>query len=173
VSICCVTFIVFMLAVELLWFIAPDIKSELIVENADPTERYGKYTYNHCCGSGKFIPDPDFFLSRIYIKECKYFNPKNCFLSSRKYNPGCSSLIRIPDTDPDFYPSRIPDPSAWLRNFFKFWPMMKLSCLFHICAFLRYLFLNDIYTGFKKTRYNPISVSLLLRLNYLNHFEYW
>jgi hypothetical protein len=29
-----------MLAVELLWFIAPDIKSELIVENADPTERY-------------------------------------------------------------------------------------------------------------------------------------
>jgi hypothetical protein len=40
VSICCVTFIVFMLAVELLWFIAPDIKSELIVENADPTERY-------------------------------------------------------------------------------------------------------------------------------------
>lgn len=39
VSICCVVFISFMLVVELLWFIAPDIKSELIVENADPTER--------------------------------------------------------------------------------------------------------------------------------------
>jgi hypothetical protein len=39
-----VTFIAFMLAVELLWFIAPDIKSELIVENADPTERFVRET---------------------------------------------------------------------------------------------------------------------------------
>jgi hypothetical protein len=30
------------------------------------------------------------------------------FPSSQKYDPGCSSLIRIPD--PDFYPSRIPFP---------------------------------------------------------------
>ncbi len=29
------------------------------------------------------------------------------FLSSRKYDPGCSSRIRIPD--PDFYSSRIPE----------------------------------------------------------------
>jgi hypothetical protein len=32
-----------------------------------------------CCGSGMFIPDPNFFhpRSRIRIKEFKYFNPKN------------------------------------------------------------------------------------------------
>jgi hypothetical protein len=66
---------------------------------------------NQCCGSGLFIPDPTFFhpksririfLSRIHIKEFKNFNPK----SSRKYDPGCSSRIRI------FYPSRIPDPGV-------------------------------------------------------------
>jgi hypothetical protein len=39
------------------------------------------------------IRDPIFFHpgARIHIKEFKYFNPKNCFLSSRKYDPGCSS----------------------------------------------------------------------------------
>jgi hypothetical protein len=80
---------------------------------------------NQCCGSGMFIPDPgsEFFPSRIRIKEFKYFNPKKCFLSSRKYDLGCSSRIRfltsypsripgskrhwIPDPDPDFLP--IPD----------------------------------------------------------------
>jgi hypothetical protein len=46
------------------------------------------------------IPDPNCFHpgSRIRIKEVKYFNPKKWFLSSRKYDPGCSSLI--PDPDP-------------------------------------------------------------------------
>jgi len=39
ISICCGVFISLMLVVELLWFVSPDIKSELIVENADPTER--------------------------------------------------------------------------------------------------------------------------------------
>jgi hypothetical protein len=29
-----------------------------------------------------------------------YFNPKKWFLSSKKYDPGCS--FRIPDLDPDF-----------------------------------------------------------------------
>ncbi len=57
------------------------------------------------------IPDPG---SRILIKECKYFNPqkskKKWFLSSKKYDPGCSS--RIPDPDADFLPSRIPDPGV-------------------------------------------------------------
>jgi hypothetical protein len=57
-----------------------------------------------------FIPDPgsgsEFFPSRIRIKEFKYFNPN--FLSFRKYDPGCSSRIRIPI----FYPSRIPDPGS-------------------------------------------------------------
>jgi hypothetical protein len=62
-----------------------------------------------------FIPNPTFFhpgsrirhfLSRIHIKEFKYFNPRKWFLSSRKYNPGCSSRILT------FYPSRIPDPGV-------------------------------------------------------------
>jgi hypothetical protein len=43
--------------------------------------------------------------SRIRIKE---FKPKNLFPSSRKYDPGCSSLIRILI----FYSSRIPDPGS-------------------------------------------------------------
>jgi hypothetical protein len=48
------------------------------------------------------------FLSRIHIKEFKYFNSKKLFLSSRKYDPGCSSPIRILT----FYPSRIPEPGV-------------------------------------------------------------
>ncbi len=53
------------------------------------------------------IPDP---RSRIRIKEFRYLklNPKKWFLSSRKYDPGCSSRIRIIT----FYPSRIPDPGV-------------------------------------------------------------
>jgi hypothetical protein len=35
---------------------------------------------------------------------------KKWFLSSNKYDPGCSS--RIPDPDADFLPSRIPDPEV-------------------------------------------------------------
>jgi hypothetical protein len=71
-----------------------------------------------------FIPDPTFFHpgSRIrtvsipdpgLIKEFKYFNPKKAkkwFLSSKKYDPGCSS--RIPDQDAVFLPSWIPDPGV-------------------------------------------------------------
>jgi hypothetical protein len=42
------------------------------------------------------IPYTNFFHpgSRSRIKEFKYFNPKNCFLAL-KYDPGCSSRIRI------------------------------------------------------------------------------
>ncbi len=56
------------------------------------------------------IPDPYFFHpgSWILIKEFKYFNPKRWFLSSRKYDPGCSSRIRILI----FYPSGVPDPEV-------------------------------------------------------------
>jgi hypothetical protein len=75
------------------------------------------------CGTGMFIPDPgsDFFPSRIpdpkcfhsgcriRIKEFKYFNPEKRFLSSRKYDLGCSS--RIPD--PYFLPIPDPDPQHW------------------------------------------------------------
>jgi hypothetical protein len=46
------------------------------------------------------------FPSQICIKEFKYFYPEKWFLSSRKYDPGCSSRIRILT----FYPSRIQDP---------------------------------------------------------------
>jgi hypothetical protein len=56
------------------------------------------------------IPDPG---SRILIKEFKHFNPKKAkkwFISSKKYDPSCSS--RIPDPDADFLPSRIPDPGV-------------------------------------------------------------
>ncbi len=58
------------------------------------------------------IPDPNFFNlgPRICIKEFNYFNPKKCFLNSRKYDPGCSSRIQIPDPDTDFLP--IPDPGS-------------------------------------------------------------
>jgi hypothetical protein len=66
------------------------------------------------------IPDPNCLHpgSRICIKEFKYFSPKKTnkwFLSSRKYDPGCSSPI--PDPDADFLPipdpgSRIPDPGV-------------------------------------------------------------
>ncbi len=42
-------------------------------------------------GCLSWIPDPKVFNpgSRICNKEFKYFNPKNLFLSSRKYDPGC------------------------------------------------------------------------------------
>ena len=39
VSIISIIFITFMLATELLYFVRPDVKSELIVENVDPTEK--------------------------------------------------------------------------------------------------------------------------------------
>ncbi len=64
---------------------------------------------------GSRNPVPTFFqpVSRIRIKEYKYFNPEIWFLNSRKYDPGCSSRIRIPDSDPDFLP--IPDLESRIR----------------------------------------------------------
>jgi hypothetical protein len=57
---------------------------------------------------GSRILDPTSFHpgSRIRIKEFKYFNLKKWFLSSRKYDPGCSS--RIPDSGVKKH--QIPDP---------------------------------------------------------------
>ncbi len=65
------------------------------------------------CSTDRFSRDPTFFHpgSRIRIIEFKYFNPKKqkkWFLSSTKYDPGCSCLI--PDPDADFLP--IPDPGV-------------------------------------------------------------
>ena len=39
ISICCVVFMLFMTGTELVWFVSPDIRSELVVMNSDPTER--------------------------------------------------------------------------------------------------------------------------------------
>ncbi len=50
-------------------------------------------------------PGSEFFPSRIRIKERKYFNPKKLFLSTRKFDLGFSSRIRIRILS--FYPSRI------------------------------------------------------------------
>ena len=69
------------------------------------------------------IPDPNFFHpgSRIHIKEFKYLNPKNYFLSSWKYDPGCSFWIPDPDLDPDFFPIPVPGSRglkgtrSWIR----------------------------------------------------------
>ncbi len=62
-----------------------------------------------CGGSGMFVPDPGsyFFPSRIYIKEFKYFNPKNSFLSPRKYDMGCSC-----SSGSGSWFSPIPDPGS-------------------------------------------------------------
>jgi hypothetical protein len=71
-----------------------------------------------------FHPGSKFFPSRIRIKEFKYFKPKNWFQSSRKYDPGCSSRIRILT----FSPSRIPDPGV------KKAPDPGSATLGHICT---------------------------------------
>jgi hypothetical protein len=62
-------------------------------------------------------------LSRIRIfsildprsasKEFKYLgNPKNLFLSSLKYEPGCSSRIFLPVPDPGSRGQKAPDPGS-------------------------------------------------------------
>jgi hypothetical protein len=54
------------------------------------------------------IPDPGSSSKNLSILTPK--KAKIWFLSSKKYDPGCSS--RIPDLDADFLPSRIPDPGV-------------------------------------------------------------
>jgi hypothetical protein len=48
---------------------------------------------------GQKAPDPGSGSATLPIcnKEFKYLNLPKIFLSSRKYDPGCSSRIRIPD----------------------------------------------------------------------------
>jgi hypothetical protein len=78
-----------------------------------------------CCGSAMLIPNPEseFFASRIPdpifpsripdpLQIFKYFNPENWFLSSLKYDPGCSSRIRILF----FYPSQIQGSRIRIRT---------------------------------------------------------
>jgi hypothetical protein len=54
------------------------------------------------------IPDPGSSSKNFSILTPK--KAKKWFLSSKKYDPGCSS--RIPDPEADFIPSRIPDPGV-------------------------------------------------------------
>jgi hypothetical protein len=56
-----------------------------------------------------FIPDPKAFHPGSASKNLSILTPK-LFLSSRKYDPGCSSQIRIPDPDTDIL--SIPDPGV-------------------------------------------------------------
>jgi hypothetical protein len=87
------------------------------------------------CGSGMFIPDSNFFHSgsgselfpsRIRIKEFKYFNTKKWFLSSRKYDPGCSSSIRIKWSKRQRIPNPDPQHCLQLKSSLKTWKRGKL-----------------------------------------------
>ncbi len=57
-------------------------------------------------------------LSPILIKEFKYFNPKNCYLSSRKYDSSCSTRIRILIFYPDPGVKKAPDPGSGSATLF-------------------------------------------------------
>jgi hypothetical protein len=56
-----------------------------------------------------FIPEPNFFHPGSASKNLSILTPK-LLLSSRKYDPGFSSQIRIPDPDTDIL--SIPDPEV-------------------------------------------------------------
>ena len=59
------------------------------------------------------IPNPNCLHPGSSSKNLSILTPKKAkkwFLSSKKYDPGCSSLI--PDPDAHFLPSRIPDPGV-------------------------------------------------------------
>ncbi len=59
------------------------------------------------------IPEPNCLHPGSALKNFSILTPKNqkkWFLSSRKYDPGCSSRTRIRMLT--FYPSQIPDPGA-------------------------------------------------------------
>ncbi len=69
-----------------------------------------KESTQQCCGCGMFIPDPNFFHPGSASKNLSIFFTQKIVLRSRKYDPGCSSRIRIPDPDPDFL--TISDPGS-------------------------------------------------------------
>ncbi len=72
------------------WFMA-------IFENPRDVIHTSLIFFSPCWGSGMSIPDPNFFPSRIRIKEFKFFSPKNSFYALgnmiRVVHPG--SQIRI------------------------------------------------------------------------------
>jgi hypothetical protein len=74
--------------------------------------------YGSGMNTGSYFRELRSFPSRILeqkdsgpaSKNFSIYNPKKWFVSSRKYDLGCSS--QIPDPDLDFYPSQIPDPKV-------------------------------------------------------------
>ncbi len=91
------------------------------MEAGGPVDQYVTYLrhsecYNQCCGSGMFIPNQGYecFPYRIQDPGSASRNlsilAQKWFISSRKYDPGYSSRIQIPDPDHDFLP--IPDPGV-------------------------------------------------------------
>jgi hypothetical protein len=63
--------------------------------------KISKYRIHQCCGSGVFIPDPNFFHTGSLIRIFPITDPRSAskprklFISFRKYDLGCSSRIRI------------------------------------------------------------------------------
>jgi hypothetical protein len=91
------------------------------------------------------IPDPNCLHPGSSSKNLNFSTPKKAkkwFLSSKKYDPGCSS--RIPDPDADFLPSRIqgskrhpiPDPGSGSATLVK-GQFTILTWLFHRCRSCR------------------------------------
>ncbi len=142
-------------------------------ENSQDYAQKPQRNCTQCCGSGMFIPDPNFIIpdtgSEIYIKEFKYFKPKKWFLSSRKYDTGCSSPIRIPDLYPDFLPipdngsriqgskrHRLPDPQHWsyfhefgFRNHTSLWTNYHkiLNSYVGSCTYIHWLLMYVVDQG--------------------------
>ncbi len=128
---------------------------------------YGyQYPFNQCCGSGMFIPDPNFSIpgpgSRIKkipdpgsgsaSKNLSIFSPKNCFKLSKIW-----SGMFIPDSDLDLYPSRIADPgvkkapnpvsgSAILHL------TQAIQVRIHLCSWIRILFQKVIKTEIEQKK---------------------
>ena len=69
ISICCVLFIIFMLATELLYFVSPDVKSELLVANNDPTEKWAIRQYLLIFAESIFLED------QIWMHNCTWNLP--------------------------------------------------------------------------------------------------
>jgi hypothetical protein len=100
-----------------------------------------------------FHPGSEFFLSIHPIKEFKYFN--KLFLSTRKYDLGCSSRIRILS----FYPSRIPGSKRhWIPD-----PDPQ-HCLFSLpVEFSLYLYPADLCLKMPPIRGHLASLGLIER----------
>jgi len=94
--------------------------------------------YSMLRGSMMFIPDPGskFFhpWSQIPIKGFKYFLPKTWFLALGNMIRDVHSGSRIPNPDPDFFPSQIPAPNLESRGRKSFGSATLI--FFHSNAFL-------------------------------------